>query len=36
VTILKPNGRIARIPVESLSIELGGEFPLERVSGAVG
>jgi hypothetical protein len=36
VTVLDPNGGIARISIESLSIELGGEFPLLRVSGAIG
>jgi hypothetical protein len=36
MTVLNPNGRIAGVSVEGLSIELGGESPLPRVSGTVG
>src|SRR6516225_9751154 len=36
MTVLHPNRRVARISVERLSIELGGELPLLRVSGAIG
>ena len=36
VTVLHPNRRISGISVESLPVELSGELPLPRVSGAVG
>jgi hypothetical protein len=35
VTVLHPDVRIAGISVETLSIKLGGEFPLPRISGTV-
>jgi hypothetical protein len=36
MTELNPNGRIAGISVENLTVELGGELPLPRVSCTIG
>src|SRR5712671_5805617 len=35
MTVLNPNGRIARISVESLSVELSGKLPMPHVSSAI-